>query len=429
MEQNQAIPTPRQLEYQDWEMGIFLHFGIRTFYEGHEDWDGRQMPADAFDPVKLDCDQWTATAAEAGMRYAILVCKHHDGFANWPSRYTSYSVAAAPWKDGKGDVVREFTDACRKRGLKVGLYYSPADAEKGKGKLGDQAYDDYFINQVGELLSGYGKIDILWFDGCGSEDHRYNWERITREIRRMQPGILLFQMGDPDIRWVGNEEGFAPEQCRNVVNTLHFSIQTELKRTLPASLWLPAECDTMLRHQGWFYNEADKDDVKSLDELLGIYYYSVGRGSNLLLNVGPGRDGLLPKLEAERLISFGRSIRHRFAHPVARLENFTSTPEGLVFNAKGPFLVDHAVLMEELAWGEKVENFRILAYPCRFGDPIILCEGKNIGHKVIRRFPTMRTEKAVVQFSGAEGAKLRNLELYYVGGGPDESPDSEPTGR
>ena len=296
---------------------------------------------------------------------------------------------------------------------------------------------------IGTALFFIVAILILRFDKSGLRDYLYplrvkdrkhvgkgyNWERITREIRRMQPGILLFQMGDPDIRWVGNEEGFAPEQCRNVVNTLHFSIQTELKRTLPASLWLPAECDTMLRHQGWFYNEADKDDVKSLDELLGIYYYSVGRGSNLLLNVGPGRDGLLPKLEAERLISFGRSIRHRFAHPVARLENFTSTPEGLVFNAKEPFLFDHAVLMEELAWGEKVENFRILAYPCRFGDPIILCEGKNIGHKVIRRFPTMRTEKAVVQFSGAEGAKLRNLELYYVGGGPDESPDSEPTGR
>lgn len=415
MEKANIVPTQRQLDYQDWEMGVFLHFGIRTFCEGHEDRDGRPMPAEAFNPARLDCDQWLATAAAAGMRYAVLVCKHHDGFANWPSRYTGYSVAAAPWKGGKGDVVREFTDACRRHGLKVGLYYSPADAEKGKGKLDDRAYDDYFINQVGELLTGYGAIDILWFDGCGSEGHRYDWERITHEIRRMQPGILLFQMGDPDIRWVGNEEGFAPEQCRNVVDTLNFSVQTELKQALPAGLWLPAECDTMMRHRGWFYNEAGEDDVKSLDELVGIYYYSVGRGGNLLLNIGPGRDGLLPEREAERLLAFGRSIRRRFAHPVARLADFTPTPDGLAFTAQTPILFDHAVLMEELAEDAKIESFRILAYPCRFGDPVTLCEGRNVGHKAIRRFPTMRTERVLVQLSGAEGTGLKNLELHYAG--------------
>ncbi|MHB1356920.1 MAG: alpha-L-fucosidase, partial [Anaerolineae bacterium] len=207
-----AIPTARQLEYQDWEFGLFLHFGLRTFYEGYRDWDERRMSPAAFNPSQLDCDQWVRIAAQAGVRYMVLVAKHHDGFANWPSRYTDFSVASSPWRAGGGDVVREFTQACAKYGMKTGLYYSPADINcpvyQDPG-----AYDDYFINQISELLVPYGPIDILWFDGCGSNDHLYDWPRIMGEIRRMQPNILIFNMGDPDFRWVGNESGLAPQPC------------------------------------------------------------------------------------------------------------------------------------------------------------------------------------------------------------------------
>lgn len=159
------MPSARQIEFLDWEFGVFFHFGIRSFYPGHKDWDDKPMDVSAFNPDRLDCDDWIRTVCDAGAKYAILVCKHHDGFANWPTKYSDYSVANAPWKDGKGDVVREFVDACRKYDMKVGLYYSPAQWGGQIAFKNGKEYDDYFINQISELLTGYGKIDYLWFDG------------------------------------------------------------------------------------------------------------------------------------------------------------------------------------------------------------------------------------------------------------------------
>ena len=200
----------RQIDYLDWEFGVFFHFGIRSFYPGHKDWDGIEMPADGFNPDSLDCKQWIKIAKEAGATYAILTCKHHDGFAVWPSQYSKYSVANTPWKDGKGDVVREFVNACREYGLKVGLYYSPAQWGSHAIPFSSaREYDDYFINQIGELLTEYGKIDYLWFDGCGSEGHEYDHARIINAIAEMQPEILTFcdPEWSPGVRWIGNEDG------------------------------------------------------------------------------------------------------------------------------------------------------------------------------------------------------------------------------
>ena len=202
-------PSARQLEFQQWERGIFLHFGLRTFYEGYKDFDTRGMDPAKFNPTALDCDQWVTTAKQAGFNYMVMTAKHHDGFAVWPSKTTEFSVAASAWKDGQGDVVREFIEACRRHDVHPGLYYSPFDA--ACPVFGDEkAYDDFFITQISEILEPYGPIDVLWFDGCGSEGHTYDWPRIVGEIRRMQPGVLIFNMGDPDIRWIGNEHGYAP---------------------------------------------------------------------------------------------------------------------------------------------------------------------------------------------------------------------------
>lgn len=306
-------PTEKQKAFLNWEFGVFFHFGIRTFYEGHQDWDLKPMPLEGFQPSELDCRQWIRESKDAGAKYAILVCKHHDGFANWPSKYTQYNVGNTPWKDGKGDVVREFTDACREYGLKVGLYYSPA--EFGSKDVGHKDYDNYFISQISELLTQYGKIDYLWFDGCGSENHQYDTVRITKEIRRMQKDILIFNMWDPDTRWVGNESGMAPMPNHNVVTDLDISIRTDRKDPLNQSLYLPAECDFMLRDK-WFYSDSNEDQIKGLDELMGLYYYSVGRGANLLLNIGPDRRGLLPEADVQRLREFGAEIRRRFSNPI-----------------------------------------------------------------------------------------------------------------
>jgi alpha-L-fucosidase len=408
------------LEYQDWEFGIFLHFGIRTFYEGHRDWDGKPMSPAGFMPSALDCDQWVRTAREAGARYMVLTAKHHDGFANWPSKYTDFLVASSPWKGGKGDVIREFTDACHRHDMKVGLYYSPADASCPVYQ-DPKAYDDYFINQISEILVGYGDVDILWFDGCGSEGHTYDWARIIAEVRRMQPGIRIFSMGDPDFRWVGNEAGVAPLPCWNVVDAAPFSIRIDEQEKVAGGQqkWLPAECDCRMRAANWFYSDQDEHTVKSLEELMGLYYYSVGRGCNLLLNIGPDRRGLLPDADTARLLEFGAEVRRRFSEPLASLDAFQREGNTWSYTPAEPVLLDHAVIQEAIAGGEHVRRFALQVAPYPHGGLITLHEGQNIGHKAICRFPTVRAKKVVLQVAEAEGdVSLRAFDLFDVAGRP-----------
>ncbi|GHT97526.1 alpha-L-fucosidase [Spirochaetia bacterium] len=402
----------KQLEFLDWEFGAFFHFGIRTFYEGHRDWDMQEMPLSGFAPSALDCNQWIETIKAAGARYAILVCKHHDGFANWPSAYTGYSVAGTPWKGGKGDVVREFTDACRRYDIKVGLYYSPA--EFGSNKKSAREYDEYFINQISELLTGYGKIDYLWFDGNGSEGHQYDTARITGVIRTLQPEILIFNMWDPDTRWVGNESGYAHSPNLNVVNQHSFSVFTDIPEAAPQDRFLPVECDFRMRLSNWFYSDTDGHTVKSLDELMGIYYYTVGRGANMLINIGPDRRGLLPDGDAKRLLEFGDEIRRRFSRPLTDV--FVYTDGSYISELPEPALISHVVLAESLepeAIKEPVTGFTIRASN---GSPILVYEGKTIGHKAICQFPPFFTQKIEVTLTTAGGTagqgRLRSLALY-----------------
>ena len=409
-----AKPTPRQLEYQDWEFGIFLHFGIRTFYEGHRDWDGKPMSPAAFNPAQLDCNQWVLTAQKAGARYMVLVVKHHDGFATWPSKHSTFTVAQSAWKGGKGDVAREFSDACRRHGMAMGLYYSPA--EWGNPVFKDaKAYDDHFINQISEILTGYGELDILWFDGCGSEGHTYDWARIVKEIRRMQPRLLIFNMGDPDFRWVGNEAGVAPVPCWNTVEEVPFSVQTMAKDRVGGPRWLPAECDCRMRERNWFYEDADEHTVKSVDELMGLYYYSVGRGCNLLLNIGPDRRGLLPDRDAARLLEFGAEFRRRFGKPLAIKSTATGKDGGMDYTLAEPALVDHAVLQEDLTDGEHVRRFALKAHVG--GPPIVVWEGHNIGHKAICHFPLVKTQKLTLHVTESSGPyRLRSAQFFSVAG-------------
>ncbi|WP_409342158.1 alpha-L-fucosidase [Paenibacillus sp. MBLB4367] len=408
-------PTARQLAYQDWEFGLFLHFGLRTFYEGYVDFDKRPMSTSAFNPFNLDCEQWIRTAKEAGMEYAVLTAKHHDGFSNWPTRYSSFTVAQTPWKNGKGDVVKEFVDACRKYDVKPGLYYSPYDGSADFYAQDEKAYDDYFVNQITELLTNYGDIDILWFDGCGSEGHEYDWKRITREIRRMQPNILIFNMGDPDFRWVGNEDGIAPVPCWNVVDSTAFSIMTENVDKLGERLWLPAECDVQLR-KNWFYSDSDEYSVKSVEELMGLYYHSVGRGANLLLNIGPDREGRLPQLDAERLLAFGEEIRSRFANPVATAEQFKQDGAKWVYEAATPHLIDHLVIEEDLTDGESIRRYTVTIVTAKSWRPFTVFEGRNVGHKAIVRIPAVKVKGIIVEATEHDGEPaLRSITAHHVG--------------
>ena len=384
---------PEQLDFLRWEFGVFFHFGIRTFYEGHADWDGVPMSPDAFDPKELDCDEWLQTARDAGARYAVLVCKHHDGFANWPSAYTDYSVKHTPWRGGKGDVVREFTDACRRYGLKIGLYYSPA--QFGSAQTDAQDYDDYFIAQITELLTQYGKIDYLWFDGCGSEGHSYDTQRIVRAIRTLQPRILLFNMWDPDTRWVGNEAGVAPSPNPLTVSALDISVRTEQKDEMETARFLPAECDCRMRDTSWFFSESDEDTVKTLDELMGLYYYAVGRGANLLLNVSPDRRGRLPERDRKALLDFGACVKRCFSSPLPCAQLQDGTVLTLTLDTQ---LVNHLVLSETITPDSEIAAFEIRAYPHPYGAPITVFRGTTVGHKAICPFPAIRTGKLELHF-------------------------------
>jgi alpha-L-fucosidase len=349
----------------------------------------------------------------------VMTAKHHDGFANWPSRSTAFSVASTPWKGGKGDAVREFTDACRRHNLKVGLYYSPADVSCPVYSDA-KAYDDYFINQIGEILTGYGEIDMLWFDGCGSEGHTYDWPRIIGEIRRMQPRILVFGGADPDYGWIGNESGVAPTPNWNTVNAVPISILTEEKDSVRQGrpTWVPAECDCRMRLANWFYSDQDEHTVKSLEELMGLYYYSVGRGRNLLINIGPDRRGMLPDKDAARLLEFGAEIRRRFGNPVATLCDFKVSDNAWDYFPKppDPVVLDHVVAQEDLTAGERVRRFRVQIFPTHYGDPITVFEGYNIGYKAVCRFPLVGARQVRLEILEADGpVRLAGLTLCHSG--------------
>jgi len=410
-----AVPSAKQLAYQDWEWGLFLHFGIRTFYEGHVDWDKRPMSPEGFNPTQLDCDQWVKTAQAAGLRYVILTAKHHDGFANWPSRYTDFSVASSPWKGGKGDIIREFTASCHRHGMKAGLYYSPAE---WRPLFEDSAaYDDYFVGQITELTSNYGEIDVLWFDGCGSEGHTFDWPRVIAEIRQRQPGAMIFEGGDPDYRWVWNEAGVAPSPCWNTIDgNRSIDVPDSFAPVAGARpIWLPAECDCRLRSQNWFYSDADEDTIKGIEEMVGLYYYSVGRGCNLTINVAPDRRGLLPDRDVARLLELGSEIRRRFSRPLLTLDDWVPRPGGWQADLAQPLLIDHVIIQEDLTQGEHARRFAVRARPPHCGEPITVYEGYNIGHKAICRFPAIPAEHIALEILEADGpVSLRRLEAHSV---------------
>ena len=400
-----AKPTKKQLEYLDWEIGVFFHFGIRTFYQDNEDWDEKPMDASVFNPSKLDCRQWMRIIKEAGAKYSVLTCKHHDGFANWPSKYTEYSVKNTPWKNGQGDVVKEYVDACREYGIKVGLYYSPA--QFGSRKMQGREYDDYFINQISELLTGYGKIDYLWFDGNGSENHEYDWKRIVGVIRELQPEIMIFSMWDPDTRWVGNEAGIAPFE---IYNTITPDSQWQEAAWIDEDRFLPYECDCRIRRKSWFYKEADESYLRDEEDLLSLYEYSVGRGGNLLLNIAPDTEGLLPEKDSSNFISFGKKLKERFQDAIDC--KITAEGDEFFIETDKEQKVNCIVLEEDLTNGESVTEFEIMQATPVY---VSIYTGKNIGHKRICTFPKTFGDRFKIKISGHNGDfKLKSIKLFNI---------------
>ena len=308
---SRPLPSRAQLDWQRDEIALFLHFGVNTFTD--REWgDGKEDPA-IFNPTKLDTRQWARAAKAAGAKAMILTAKHHDGFCLWPTKTTTHSVASSPFRNGAGDVVREFVDACREFNLKAGLYLSPWD--RNASVYGDSPhYNEFYWTQLTELLTNYGRISEVWFDGANGEGPNgkkqiYDWPGTWSLVRKLQPDAVMFSDAGPDVRWIGNENGVAGETNWSTVDPAVVpvpgvggpAVMKMLREGDPnGSVWRPGETDVSIR-PGWFYHPADDAKVRSVDNLVNLYFTSVGRNSKLLLNVPPTRDGLLHDIDVERL--------------------------------------------------------------------------------------------------------------------------------
>ncbi len=404
-----ARPTKQQLEWQDMELGVFCHFGINSFHD--KEWsDGTLDPA-SFNPTELDAEQWVKAARDAGAKYFMLTAKHHDGFCLWQTSTTDYSVKRSPWRGGKGDVVKEVADACRKYGVKFGVYLSPWDRHEPCYK-DKKAYDEFYKRQLEELLTGYGKLVEVWFDGAGSAGREYDWPRIIALVRKHQPNAMIFNMGEPTIRWVGNEDGVAPYPCWNTVrkeDVLKFN-QGKGKAGPEGSVWLPAECDGRIR-RNWFWHSDDARTLKSVSQLMGMYYRSVGHGCNLLLNVGPDRRGLYPEQDAARLRQFGKEIARRFSKSLA---STSGKGDQLSISFPQPTWVDHAITLEAIQNGERVRKYFIEVLVENKWRTV--AEGTAIGHKKIDRFPAVQTNCIQLRCVESKGEpQIRRFAVFFHG--------------
>lgn len=374
-------PSTQQAAWQEMEIIAFAHFGINTFTD--REWgDGKESPQ-RFNPTALDAHQWVAALKQAGVKLLILTAKHHDGFCLWPSHYTDHSVKNSPYKNGKGDVVREVADACRKGRIKFGVYLSPWD--RHEPTYGTDDYNRHFQHQLRELLTRYGQVTEVWFDGANGEgpngkQQEYDWQGYYQTVRDCRPEALIAIMG-PDIRWVGNEDGLAR------VDETSVQPANPLMHPGKTTVWYPAECDVSIR-PGWFYHASQDSQVKSLPHLMEIYYKSVGRNAVLLLNVPPDQRGRLHENDCQRLAEFGQEIRRRFGKSLQETRGNGTTLE-LQF-AK-PARIDHLMLMENFREGERVQSW--IAEGWNGAEWRTLCSGKIIGHKRIERFEPTEVQK------------------------------------
>lgn len=433
---SRVVPSKKQLAWQQLELTAFLHFGINTFTDN--EWgDGTDSPT-LFNPTELDCEQWVRALKEGGFRMAILTAKHHDGFCLWPTATTDYSVKHSPWRNGTGDVVRELSEACRKYGLKFGIYLSPWD--RNAPSYGDSpAYNALFIAQLGELLTNYGRVDEVWFDGaCGEgangKRQAYDWDAILQTIHRLQPDAVTAIMGD-DIRWVGNERGLGrtTEWSVTPFTPMSYSHSEEANYTLGLCetskdlgsrellsraeqlYWYPSEVDVSIR-QGWFYHKWQDDEVRTLANLVDIYFSSVGCNSVLLLNIPPDRRGLIHEVDALRIKQLAGYLKRMYAENyIANKQHAWHCKEGDTkeFTVKRGAVVNTLLLAEDITLGQHVESFTIEALINNQWH--YLAEGTTIGYKRLLRFSDCTPTKLRVTVTGSRNtAYISDIGLYYA---------------
>ena len=430
------VPSPQQLEWQQMELTAFLHFGINTFTD--REWgDGTEDPA-LFNPTELDAEQWVRTLKDAGFKMVLLTAKHHDGFCLWPTKTTRHSVASSPWKGGKGDVVKELHDACTKYGMKFGVYLSPWD--RNAECYGDSPrYNQFFIEQLTELLTNYGEVHEVWFDGANGEGpngkkQEYDWDAFYKTIQRLQPKAVMAIMGD-DVRWVGNEKGIGRETewsatvltpgiyARSAENNKRLGVfgkakdlgSRQMLTNATELFWYPSEVDVSIR-PGWFWYEKENDKVKSLKHLTDIYFQSVGYNSVLLLNIPPDRRGLIHEADVARLREFAAYRRQAFANNAVQNGQTPWTAragEQREYALKPGSTINVVLLQEDIARGQRVEDFTVEA---RVGGTWQqLGKGTTVGYKRMLRFPAVEADAIRLTIGQTRlEANIANVAAYYA---------------
>jgi alpha-L-fucosidase len=423
------VPTPAQLAWQQDELALFLHFGVNTFTD--REWgDGTEDPA-IFAPANLDPMQWARTARDAGFRAMVLTAKHHDGFCLWPSRTTDHSVARSGWRTGQGDVVRLFVDACRAHGLKPGLYCSPWD--RHEPSYGDSPrYNDLFAAQLTELLTQYGRIDEVWFDGANGEGPNgrrqvYDWPRTFGLVKRLMPDAVIFSDAGPDVRWIGNERGVAGDTNWSTIDPAAVPYPgapgDEVIRVLQTghpggSVWRPGETDVSIR-PGWFYHPAEDARVRTVEQLVDLYFTSVGRNSKLLLNVPPTREGLLHATDTGRLVGMRERLTAIFREDLAAGRRTAWRPTGerhaaLEVDLGRTVTIGIADLREDIERGQVIARY--LLEGSDGGGWQTLARGTTIGFRKLDRFAPVAVRRVRLLIEDAvDTPRPVRLGLFAVG--------------
>jgi alpha-L-fucosidase len=423
------VPSLAQLEWQRDELALFIHFGVNTFT--NREWgDGREDPS-VFAPTGLDVRQWVRVARASGFRAVILTAKHHDGFCLWPSRTTEHSVARSPWRDGRGDVVREFVEGCRAEGLKAGLYCSPWD--RYEPSYGDSPrYNDLYCDQLTELLSEYGALQEVWFDGANGEGpngrrQEYDWPRYWSLVRRLQPDAVIFSDAGPDIRWIGNERGEAGDPNWSTVNPAAVpypgmsgdAVIHSLQHGDPAgTVWRPGETDVSIR-PGWFHHPEEDERVKTEDQLVELYFTSVGRNSKLLLNVPPTRAGMLAEADVARLGGMRRRLTALLQDELVGRRSLSWRVTGertaeRVVDFGRTMIVGIADLREDIERGQVVARYVLEGSDG--GAWQVLSRGTTIGFRKLDRFGPLAVRRVRLRIEDAVAAPRPVGLRLYAGG-------------
>jgi len=420
-------PTPQQVAWQDMEMGAIIHFGTNTFL--NREWGDGTAASSVFNPQHVDTDQWIEAAKSAGIHYVVLVAKHHDGFALYPTAQTDYSVKSSPWLAGKGDLVRMVSDSAHSHGLRFGVYLSPWDRHDPRYK-DPAAYDKYYLSMLEELASHYGELTEFWLDGAGSAGRKYDFDTIIEHLRTYQPNALVFADVDlfkfGDIRWVGTESGKVDFENWNVVDRAGYL------------RWRPVEADTPLHTDHWFWHPNDESTLKSVDELVKEYDQTVGRGAQLMLGLAPDNTGRLPAADVTRLKEFGERLHQIYGNNLALSSNLSSeeapaardgdpntwwqapapgtnnAPAILTVHFAQPATFDRTVTMERLNDGQHIAAYRIEVE--EQGQWREVAHAAAIGHKKIDIFPAVTASAVRLTLLDTNGpAQIREFQVYNGG--------------